>query len=121
MTATALATRLPRWPRLAWWQVLAHVALLVPLAVLIWDATHHHLTANPIQAAEDRTGVTALVILALSLACTPVSTVFGIKQVVKLRRALGLYGFMYAALHVSIFVVLDYGFDFGMILGMIGE
>jgi sulfoxide reductase heme-binding subunit YedZ len=88
----------------------------MPLVVLIWDGLHNHLSANPIQVLEDRTGVTALVILVLSLVCTPAGTLLGIKQAVKLRRPLGLYGFMYAALHVLIFVILDYGVNFNLIL-----
>ncbi len=121
MTESALATRFTRHVRFAWWQVVAHLASLAPLAVLVWDAQHHGLTANPYQAAEDRMGVTALVFLVLSLACTPLGTALGVKQAVKLRRALGLYGFLYAAVHIFIFVVLDYGGDLGTIVGMIGE
>ena len=39
----------------------------------------------------------------LSLACTPLSTYAGWKDAVKLRRALGLYAFMYAAIHFVLF------------------
>jgi sulfoxide reductase heme-binding subunit YedZ len=121
MTRTTILTRSATRSRFAWWQIAAHIGALIPLAVLIWDTLHDQLTANPIQALEDRTGVTALVILVLSLACTPVMSLLGIKQVVKLRRPLGLYGFMYAALHVSIFLVLDYGLDLQLILGDLAQ
>ena len=116
MTETSILNRGAIRFRFAWWQLAVHLGAWVPLAVLIWDGVNRHLTANPIQTLEDRTGVTALVILVLSLACTPVASLLGIKQVVKLRRPLGLYGFMYAALHVLIFVGLDYGFDFRFIV-----
>jgi sulfoxide reductase heme-binding subunit YedZ len=52
-----------------------------------------------------------LILLVLSLACTPVNSLFGFKPALKVRRALGLYAFLYAAIHLSVFVGLDYGFD----------
>jgi len=96
-------------------RILTHVGSLAPLAVLLWDAAQNRLTVNPIQAAERYTGKTALVLLVLSLACTPVNTLVGFKPALRVRRALGLYAFMYAAIHFVIFVGLDYGFDLGLI------
>jgi sulfoxide reductase heme-binding subunit YedZ len=93
-------------------QVAVHLAALAPLALLIWDGLHDQLTANPIQALTFRTGKTALILLVLSLTCTPLSSVFGVRQAVKWRRPLGLYAFLYAGLHFLIFAVLDYGLDF---------
>lgn len=104
-----------------WLRILTHICSWVPLAVLIWDFTHGHLTANPIQEATFRTGKTALVLLVLTLACTPLNTLFGIKQVLPLRRPLGLYAFFYAALHLLIFAVVDYGLDWGLIQQAIVE
>jgi len=98
-----------RWGAAA--QVAVHLAALAPLALLIWDGLHDQLTANPIQALTLRTGKTALILLVLSLACTPLNSVFGIRQAVKWRRPLGLYAFLYAGLHFLIFAVLDYGLD----------
>ena len=70
-----------------------------------------HLTANPIQAIEQRTGLNALTFLLLSLACTPVASIFGWKELTQRRKALGKYGFLYAALHVITFFAIDYGLD----------
>ncbi len=102
-------------------RVLTHIAALLPLAVLVWDFTQGQLTVNPIQEIQLRTGKYSLVLLVLSLACTPVNRVFGIKSVLRLRRLLGLYAFMYASLHFLNFVGLDYGFDFGLIQEDIAE
>jgi sulfoxide reductase heme-binding subunit YedZ len=52
-----------------------------------------------------------MVLLVLSLACTPVNTLFGWRQALKLRRPLGLYAFLYAFAHFLIFAGLDYRFD----------
>ena len=105
----------------SWWQLLAHALSFAPLMALLFDAWSNRLGANPIQEATFRTGKTALVLLVLSLVCTPVSALVGIKQAVKLRRPLGVYAFIYAAVHVFIFVVVDYGLDVELILQAIGE
>ncbi|MEA3336188.1 MAG: protein-methionine-sulfoxide reductase heme-binding subunit MsrQ [Chloroflexota bacterium] len=102
-------------PKLTKFQIAVHVAALIPLALLIWDATQGNLTANPIQKATLRTGKTALVLLVLSLAATPVNTVFGFRQAIKVRRALGLYAFFYAAIHFTIYFGIDYGFDLNLV------
>ena len=94
-----------------WLRITVHVGSLIPLAVLVWSYSHGQLTADPIRGIILRTGKTALVLLVLSLACTPVSSLFGFKRALKVRRALGLYAFLYAAIHLSVFVGLDYGFD----------
>jgi len=92
-----------------------HLAAWVPLIVLIIDALNDNLTVNPIQAATQRTGDTAIILLALSLACTPISTYLGWKDAVKLRRALGLYAFMYAAIHFVLFMIVDFGLQLDLI------
>jgi methionine sulfoxide reductase heme-binding subunit len=93
-----------------------HLAAWMPLIVLIFDALNDNLTVNPIQAATQRTGQAAIILLILSLACTPISTYLGWKDAVKLRRALGLYAFMYAAIHFILFVYVDFGLQFDLIL-----
>lgn len=94
-----------------WLRVLVHIGALLPLAILLWDFWQNRLTVNPIQEITLRTGKSALVLLVLALACTPINSVFGFKPVLRLRRPLGLYAFMYASFHFLTFVGLDYGFD----------
>jgi sulfoxide reductase heme-binding subunit YedZ len=87
------------------------VAALIPLALLIWDYSQNRFLVDPIREITTRTGKTALILLLLSLACTPANTVFGFRQALRVRRALGLYAFMYISLHFLTFVGLDYAFD----------
>lgn len=98
-----------------WLQILTHVAALLPLALLLWDYWRGRFVIDPVQEITTRTGKTALILLIMSLACTPINIMFGFKQVMRVRRALGLYAFMYASLHFLTFVGLDYGFDFDLI------
>jgi len=100
-------------------QLLVHLAGWIPLAVLLFDLLTDSLTANPIQAIEQRAGYTALVFLALSLACTPLAFL-GWKELTQRRKALGNYGFLYAALHVTVFIAVDYGFNLEAILRDVG-
>ncbi|MFO7166809.1 MAG: protein-methionine-sulfoxide reductase heme-binding subunit MsrQ [Chloroflexota bacterium] len=103
------------------WLHLVHPAALAPLVVGIWDLARGNLSVNPIQDITHRSGYTALVLLVLSLACTPASALLGQKWALKLRRPLGLYAFLYAAVHLLIFVALDYGLDLGLIWAAIAE
>ncbi|HXV97907.1 MAG TPA: protein-methionine-sulfoxide reductase heme-binding subunit MsrQ [Anaerolineae bacterium] len=104
-----------------WLRILTHLGALMPLAWLLWDYWFDNLTVNPIQDITFRTGKPALILLVLSLACTPVNTLFGFKKVLPLRKPLGLYAFMYVCLHFLTFVGLDYGFDLGLIYEAIFE
>ena len=74
-------------------QLLVHLAALTPLAWLIFDAARGNLGANPIQAVEQRTGKYALILLAASLACTPLNTVTGWRPVLRWRAAVGALRF----------------------------
>jgi sulfoxide reductase heme-binding subunit YedZ len=96
-------------------RAMMHIGAWLPLIVLIIDALNNHLTFNPIQAATQRTGDTAIILLGLSLACSPISTYLKWKDAIKLRRALGLYAFMYATVHVYLFVGANFGFQFNFI------
>ena len=85
-----------------------HAVGLFPLAWLIFDFWFGLLGPEHIRAMILRTGKAAIIMLTLSLACTPANIIFGWKQSVIVRRALGLYAFMYVCIHFLIFVWLDY-------------
>jgi methionine sulfoxide reductase heme-binding subunit len=92
-------------------QIAVHLGALLPLVWLLRDTLTDNLTVNPIQAATQRTGDYALVLLLLSLAVTPIITLTGYSRLQQVRRPLGLYAFLYAAIHLFIFVGIDYAFD----------
>jgi sulfoxide reductase heme-binding subunit YedZ len=100
------------WLTLNWYRVLVHIGALAPLVWLVWHYVQGLFLVDPVREITTITGRTALILLLLSLACTPLSTLTGLKQVVRVRRALGLYASLYAGLHFLTFVGLDYGFDF---------
>lgn len=100
---------------------LVHPLALLPLVILLWDVFYGPGLVNPIQEATLRTGLTALVLLLLSLACTPLNLLMGWKWVMRLRRPLGLYAFVYVCLHLLIFVWIDYGLDWNLMLADVAE
>jgi sulfoxide reductase heme-binding subunit YedZ len=108
--STARPRRLSRDAQKRLLRVGYHAVGLFPLAWLIFDFWFGFLGVEPIREMILRTGKAAIILLTLSLACTPANTIFGWKQALTLRRPLGLYAFMYVCLHLTIFVWLDYGF-----------
>lgn len=97
-------------------QILIHLGAWFPITRLVIEAFTHELTANPIQHIEQRTGRAAITLLFLSLAATPLNSLFGWKEPLQRRRAIGLYAFMYATIHVIIFADLDYGLAWSLII-----
>jgi len=97
-------------------QIAMHVYAWSVLVFLVFDFFTGNLSANPIQELEQRTGRHAITLLVLSLACTPLNTLFKWSELLKRRRALGLYTFMYATVHVLIYMDLDYGLAWSFIL-----
>lgn len=94
------------------WQILrwgTHIGSLIPLALVVYDYFSFNLTANPIQAATQRTGRTAITLIVIMLACTPINILFGTTIVTRLRKPLGLYALLYAGIHFIIFTIIDYG------------
>ena len=96
-------------------QIALHVYAWSALVFIALDFLTGRFSVNPIQELEQRTGRHAITLLVLSLACTPLNTLFKWPELIKRRRALGLYAFLYAAIHVVIFVDLDYGLAWSLI------
>ena len=83
----------------------------VPLALLGWDAAHHHLGANPQNFAILTTGMMTLVFLLLTLTVAPLRKIAGWNWLLSYRRMLGLYAFFYGCRHFMLFFSLDRSFS----------
>jgi sulfoxide reductase heme-binding subunit YedZ len=90
-------------------QIAVHVYTWGDLAWIAFLFLGHHLTANPLQAIQQRIGLLAINLLVLSLACAPLSNLLGWRELPKRSRTLGLYAFMAAFLHILVFLDLDNG------------
>ena len=102
-------------------QIAVHVYAWSALVHILFDFIIGHISPNPIQELEQRTGLHAITLLTLCIACTPLNNIFGWRELIKRRRALGLYAFMYATIHILIFINLDYGLAWSLIIQTIFE
>lgn len=107
--------------QLHWLQVVVHVGVALTLAWLAWQYLGGAFVVDPVREVQTFTGKVALVLLMLSLACTPLQTLTGWTVFTRVRRPLGVYSFVFAALHFANYLALDYGFDLGLLFQGIAE
>lgn len=95
-------------------KLIVHALALAPLAWLAWRAWQvvggadiDALGADPISAIEHETGTGALRLLLVTLAITPLRQLSGAAVLLRFRRMLGLYAFVYASLHFAAWLALD--------------
>lgn len=84
---------------------------LVPLVLMMWDAYHHRLGANPLEFVTRTTGTLTLIFLLLTLAVTPLRKLLSWNWLGRYRRLLGLYAFFYGLLHLLTYLWFDKLFD----------
>lgn len=92
-------------------KVLVFVLALSPLAWAVWDTFTGNLGVNPVEDLLHRSGTWGLRFLLLTLAITPLRRLTGANWLVRLRRMLGLYAFLYALLHFLVFIVFEHSLD----------
>lgn len=95
-------------------KAVVHALALAPLALLGWQAWQvgsgtdiDALGADPVAAIEHTLGLWALRLLLLTLAVTPLRQLLGQPLLMRFRRMLGLWTFVYASLHFAAWLVLD--------------
>ena len=98
-----VARKLPTW-----------LLYIVGFAVAAWTIYSAILTPDPAKVLERDLGSLGLQVLIASLCITPLRWV-GL-NLVKFRRAVGLIGFMFVALHFLTWSVLDLGLRWSVIL-----
>jgi len=87
---------------------IAWLACLGPTAWIVAGLVRGDLGADPVKTMTHTTGLSALIILFLTLAVTPVRRLTGWTPVVRLRRLLGLFAFYHALVHFLIYSVFDH-------------
>lgn len=102
-------------------QIAIHLYAWSAIAWIIVELLTDSFSINPIQELEQRTGRHAITLLVMSLLCTPLNFLIKFPELLKRRRTLGLYALMYATIHVLIFVNLDYGLAWSLIVRTVLE
>jgi methionine sulfoxide reductase heme-binding subunit len=93
---------------------LVFAACATPAALFMLAALGHgpiDLGADPVRRLIHACGITALNLLLITLAVTPVRQITHLNSLVRLRRMLGLFAFFYALAHFTIYAWLDQGLD----------
>jgi sulfoxide reductase heme-binding subunit YedZ len=109
--AARRAPAVNRWLQGPLTKPLLFIALLLPLAWLVWGALTNGLGANPAEALIRASGDWTLRLLCLTLTVTPLRQISGWHALARLRRMLGLFTFFYGVLHFLCFAWLDMGLD----------
>jgi methionine sulfoxide reductase heme-binding subunit len=116
--APPLARRGAPYP---WLKPGIYIGAMAPLAAILIRGFQGSLGANPIAEAMNELGLTALVLLVVSLACTPARLLWGWTWPTRIRRELGLLAFFYVVLHFLTYLVLDQVVDLRAIVADIAK
>lgn len=93
---------------------LVFLACAAPAAWMLGGALElvdARLGADPVSEIIHRCGKTALNLLLITLAVTPLRQITGWSHLLRLRRLLGVWAFVYALLHFVAYFWLDRGLD----------
>lgn len=93
-----------------------YVAGMVPAAWYFYLGVMDQLGADPQKTLERLLGLWALRYLIAALAISPLRRLGG-PNLIRYRRAIGLLAFYYAALHLSVYTLLDQGLDLAAVWG----
>jgi sulfoxide reductase heme-binding subunit YedZ len=99
MTRAAVATRVAK--------PVLYVAAVLPLAWLLFALFTGLVMGDQVKFMQHVTGDTVLTCLMLTLAVTPLRRLTGWKEIIRVRRLIGLTAFWYACLHLSTYLVFD--------------
>ena len=86
------------------WRIYICMALWA--AFLFWQGATGRLGSEPIKALEHEYGQSALILLMVGLAVTPLRRITGL-NLIRFRRALGLSAFALVLCHLAVWAVLD--------------
>lgn len=95
---------------------LCFALCLLPFVWLVWRAGAEQLGANPQEALIRALGDWALRFMCLVLAVTPLRVSLKLPALLRFRRMLGLFAFVYALLHLLAYAVFDMALEWDEIL-----
>ncbi len=115
--ADAMAQGQPPYERV-WRRMVRPLIYVVGMIPAVWTFTLgliDQLGADPLNTLERSLGLWALRFLVIGLAITPLRRLGG-PNLTAYRRAVGLLAFIYATLHLTVYLVLDQGLDLNVII-----
>jgi methionine sulfoxide reductase heme-binding subunit len=109
------------WIRLSGLRAAAHAAGVLPLAWMLLDFALHFGDYAANRNLMLRAGSVGLILLVASFACSPLARVLRQPQLTRIRRALGLYGFLFVCIHLLAYLWLDNDFVLELVLRDLDE
>ena len=100
---------------LLFFRIALHLSCAAPLIWLYWAIPAGAFGGDPVKELIHFLGIGAIRLLILTLAVSPFAKTFKVGQILKLRRALGLWCFTWASLHFATWLSLDLAFDWALI------
>jgi sulfoxide reductase heme-binding subunit YedZ len=91
--------------RLSALRIVTLALLFLPTAIAAWDYFTVGFGPRPVNDVIHRTGYWALLFLLVSLSVTPLRRVGRFGRLIDVRRMIGVAAFIYAAVHVVLYVV----------------
>jgi sulfoxide reductase heme-binding subunit YedZ len=105
------------------WKPLVFALCLLPGLLVIGDTFEitGTLGANPVEEIQDRLGNWGLRFILVALAVTPLRRITGRPELLRFRRMLGLFAFVYTLMHFLAWLILDQGLLWSAIVEDIAE
>ncbi len=103
--------------QITWLKVILHLAALLPLVYLVLAAMQGGLSADPAKDIQHFTGRMALKLLLGTLLVSPLARYGRQPLLIRTRRLLGVWTFVWASLHLLSYYLLELGADNLRLLG----
>jgi sulfoxide reductase heme-binding subunit YedZ len=107
--------------RSRWAKVLVFLLCSTPAAILGWRFWKQDLGINPIEFLQHFTGDWTIRFIVITLAVTPLRKSLRLPDLVRYRRMIGLFAFLYGILHFTTYLWLDKDFQFGEMIRDVGK
>ncbi|MGX0069616.1 protein-methionine-sulfoxide reductase heme-binding subunit MsrQ [Pantoea piersonii] len=104
--------------QIVWLKAVLHLAAFLPLAYLFIAASQGWLSADPAKDIQHFTGRMALKLLLGTLLVSPLTRYMNQPLLIRTRRLLGVWTFVWASLHLLSYYLLELGVDN---LGLLGR
>ena len=104
--------------QIVWLKVLLHLAAFLPFLWLFWAGSQGYFSADPAKDIQHFTGRMALKLLLATLLVSPLARYAKQPLLIRTRRLLGVWCFVWATLHLTSYALLELGISN---LGLLGQ
>lgn len=96
-----------------------HLGALIPLILTFYQAVNDQLGGDPVEALLHFTGIGSFNLLLISLIISPVAKKFKMGLLVRTRRLVGIYAFVYALSHFLSFIFFELQLEWSLLVAEI--